>query len=168
MAPRDQFARAGDVARAARENRYVQLLLEDDEFRDNLRTAYQSARGAYGRLSNGKAPTEALLNDRKLQRNLRDAAEALQAAGTQIKEGPKKRKRHRFLKLVAVSIVGTTIALVVSEGLRNKVLDLLFGAEEEFEYTSTTMPPVSPPEAADATATATPATDGGGASAATP
>jgi hypothetical protein len=161
MAARDQFARAGDVARAARENRYVQLLLEDDDFRDNLRTAAESARGAYGRLSNGKAPTEALMKDKKLQRNLRDAAEALQAAGHQLKEGPKKKKKHRLLKLTAVAVVGTTLALVLSEGLRNKVLDLLFGAEEEFEYTSTTMPPVSPPAPADTTATATPATDGG-------
>ena len=30
------------------------------------------------------------------------------------------------------------LALGLSEGLRNKVLDALFGAEEEFEYTSST------------------------------
>jgi hypothetical protein len=30
------------------------------------------------------------------------------------------------------------VALAVSEPLRKKVLDALFGAEEEFEYTSTT------------------------------
>jgi hypothetical protein len=29
-------------------------------------------------------------------------------------------------------------------GLRNKVLDTLFGAEEEFDYTSTTAPPPAP------------------------
>jgi hypothetical protein len=34
--------------------------------------------------------------------------------------------------------VSAGIALAVSEGLRKKVLDALFGAEEEFEYTSTT------------------------------
>ena len=33
------------------------------------------------------------------------------------------------------------VALAVSEGLRKKVLDALFGAEEEFEYTSTTSSP---------------------------
>jgi hypothetical protein len=30
--------------------------------------------------------------------------------------------------------------MVLSEGLRSKVLDLLFGAEEEFDYSSTTAP----------------------------
>jgi hypothetical protein len=37
-------------------------------------------------------------------------------------------------------IVGAATALALSEGLRKKVLDALFGAEEEFEYTSTTTP----------------------------
>ena len=36
------------------------------------------------------------------------------------------------------------IALAVSEDLRKKVLDALFGAEEEFEYTSTTSPAPAP------------------------
>ena len=37
-----------------------------------------------------------------------------------------------------VGAVGAGVALAVSEGLRKKVLDTLFGAEEEFEYTSNT------------------------------
>jgi len=37
-------------------------------------------------------------------------------------------------------LVGAGLALALSEGLRKKVLDALFGAEEEFEYTSTTTP----------------------------
>jgi hypothetical protein len=36
--------------------------------------------------------------------------------------------------------VGGIVALVASEGLRKKVLDALFGAEEEFEYTASTTP----------------------------
>ena len=32
------------------------------------------------------------------------------------------------------------LALALSEGLRKKVLDALFGAEEEFEYTASTTP----------------------------
>ena len=39
-----------------------------------------------------------------------------------------------------LGIVGGAVALAVSEDLRKKVLDALFGAEEEFEYTSTTAP----------------------------
>ena len=39
-----------------------------------------------------------------------------------------------------LAIIGGAVALGVSSDLRNKVLDLLFGAEEEFDYTSTTAP----------------------------
>ena len=39
--------------------------------------------------------------------------------------------------------------MAASEGLRNKVLDALFGAEEEFDYSSNTSPaaPPDPPPA---------------------
>ena len=57
-------------------------------------------------------------------------------------EAPKKRKSGGGLgRIVLLGVVGTAVALVVSEGLRKKVLDALFGAEEEFEYTSTTSTP---------------------------
>ena len=39
-----------------------------------------------------------------------------------------------------MGIVGGGLALALSEDLRKKVLDALFGAEEEFEYTSSTTP----------------------------
>ena len=48
-------------------------------------------------------------------------------------------------------VVGAGLALAVSEELRKKVLDALFGAEEEFEYTSTTAPPSTPAEAGTTT-----------------
>jgi hypothetical protein len=49
--------------------------------------------------------------------------------------------------------VGGGLALALSEGLRKKVLDALFGAEEEFEYTSSTsaQPSSSPSETAGST-----------------
>jgi hypothetical protein len=40
------------------------------------------------------------------------------------------------------------IVLVSNQSVRTKVLDLLFGAEEEFEYTSMTEPVASPEPAA--------------------
>jgi hypothetical protein len=41
--------------------------------------------------------------------------------------------------------VGTGLALVLSKDLRSKVLDLMFGSEEEFDYSSTTTPPEPAP-----------------------
>jgi hypothetical protein len=46
--------------------------------------------------------------------------------------------------------VAGVLAVALSEGLRSKVLDLLFGAEEEFDYSSTTAPAEPAPASAPA------------------
>lgn len=129
-------ARATDIYETARENPYVQRLIEDDDLRANLRDAFESARGAYGRAAgNGKGPVNAVTNDKKVQKDLRKAAESLREASERLK-APKKRK-SRLGKLILLALVGAAIALVLSEDARKTVLDTLFGAEEEFEYSST-------------------------------
>ena len=130
-------AGAVGAAQAARSNPYVQRLVEDEELRDNLRTAYDSARKAYERMSNGKGPAKALLDDKKTQKELKEAAASLREAADQLR-GTKRRRKGRRRGLLFVLVVGVGAALALSEDLRKKVLDALFGAEEEFEYTSTT------------------------------
>jgi hypothetical protein len=70
-----------------------------------------------------------------VQRDLRQAAESLREASEQLR-APRKRKRSRLGRLILLAIVGATVALILSEDARKTVLDALFGAEEEFEYTS--------------------------------
>ena len=50
-----------------------------------------------------------------------------------------------------IGLIGGGLALALSEGLRKKVLDALFGAEEEFEYTSPTTATPSPQATAGST-----------------
>jgi adenylosuccinate synthase len=144
-------AGAGAVAagKAARSNPYVQRLVEDDELRENLRTAYESARKAYERMSNGKGPAKALLDDKKTKKELKEAATSLRDAADTLR-GAKAKKKKRRRGRVLLLIVGAGAALALSEGLRKKVLDALFGAEEEFEYTSTTTSPGSAAQPAGA------------------
>ena len=144
MAARKKAAKAGAGAvaagSAARQNQYVQRLLEDPELRENLRKAYESARRAYGRL-NGKGPGKAL-DDRKAQRELKQAVTALRDAAEALRQKPKRKKRRG--RLLLVGLIGAGAAVALNEGLRKKVLDALFGAEEEFEYSSTTTPEAAP------------------------
>jgi hypothetical protein len=129
--------RAADIYSTARENPYVQRLIEDDDLRDNLRNAFESAREAFGRATgNGKGPVKAVTSDRKVQKDLRDAAESLRDASEQLR-APKKKK-GKLGRIVLLGLVGAAIAIVLSEDARKTVLDALFGAEEEFEYTSNT------------------------------
>ena len=128
------------AAQAARSNPYVQRLVDDDELRTNLRTAFESAKKAYERMSNGKGPAKAILDDKKTQKELREAASSLKDAADSLRGAKKKKKSGGFGRKLLVLAVGAGLALALSEGLRKKVLDALFGAEEEFEYTSTTTP----------------------------
>jgi hypothetical protein len=130
-------ARANDIYETARENPYVQRLIEDDDLRDSLRDAFEAAKGAYGRATgNGKGAVKAVTSDKKVQKDLREAAESLKEASERLRKPPKKS--HGLGRVILIALVGAVIALAVSEGARKAVLDTLFGAEEEFEYTSTT------------------------------
>ena len=147
MAARTKAARktAGKAGRApfeARQNPYVQRFIEDPELRENVRSAYESARKAYKRMQNGKGPARALVEDKKLQKEIRATADSLQQAGEQLRG---KRRRHRGRKLLMLVILGAAAALILSEGARKAVLDRIFGAEEEFEYTSSTAPHAAVP-----------------------
>jgi len=146
MSAKETAVRGWAAAQQVRRNPYVQRVISDAELRDNARVAYGSALNAFSRIQASKTPASTLLDDRKLHADLRETQESLQAAITALREGPKKKKKHRLRNLLLLTIVTAGVALVVSEGLRNKALDLLFGAEEEFDYTSTTtVPPVAPP-----------------------
>jgi hypothetical protein len=139
---------APDLQNITKANPYIQRLIEDAKLRDNVRTAIDSTRSAYDRLSNGKAPAKALLENKKLQNDLRDAYEAAREATIALTDAPRKKARKGFSfgrRLMVVGLAGG-LALAGSEKLRSKVLDTLFGAEEEFQYT-----PPAPPTSAQPT-----------------
>ena len=146
MAAKKKAAKAGAGAYAAgkavRSNQYVQRFIDDEELRDNLRNAFVSAKKAYGRI-NGKGPAKAL-DDKKVQREIKNATSSLKDAADSLR-GSKRRKRGKG-RLLLVGLVGAGLAFALSEGLRKKALDALFGAEEEFEYTASTTPASSSTE----------------------
>ncbi|HEX7244140.1 MAG TPA: hypothetical protein VF245_01070 [Solirubrobacterales bacterium] len=130
-------SQAADLYSTARDNPYVQRLIEDEELRDSIKKAFQAARGAYGRATSNGSAVKAVTSDKKVQRDLRVAAENLRDASEALRT-PKKRKKSKLGRLVLFALVGAGLALIFSEDARKSVLDALFGAEEEFEYTSTT------------------------------
>jgi hypothetical protein len=140
---KSKAAKAGAAAAAARNNPYLQRLAEDEDLRENIRTAYDSAKTAYARLNNGKGPAKVVIDDKKFQKNVKQAANALRDAGEALREGPKRRRGGLGRKLLVLMVAGG-LAIALSEGLRKAVLDTLFGKEEEFEYTSTTTPSPEP------------------------
>jgi hypothetical protein len=144
-----------DISSISQATPYIQRLVQDAKLRENIRTAYDSSRSAYGRLTNGKAPTKVLLEDKKLQRDLQIAVHALREATDALAEAPKKQRARKgggFGRKLLIVSLGFGLALAGSEKFRTKVLDMVFGKEEEFEYTpppaSASTPPSSPVGAA--------------------
>jgi hypothetical protein len=150
MGSKTRRSKASSAAKAAKNNPYVQRLMDDEQVRASLLSAYEAARGAYDRIGNGKPPTTALFEDKKLQDELRRAAESLRDASVSLRDAPAKkarRGRRRGRGILALGI-GGILAISFNEGLRSKVLDMLFGAEEEFDYSSTTTPATPEPAVA--------------------
>jgi hypothetical protein len=144
MAKNKKAAAAAGAVTAARSNPYVQRVIEDDDLRDNVRVAFEAARDAYERLSNGKTPVKVIADDKKFHKDLQTAAEALKDAGSSLRQGPKRKRSGGLGRKLFVLAVAGGLAVALSADLRSKILDALFGAEEEFDYTASTAPSAAP------------------------
>jgi hypothetical protein len=135
-------AKAGQAYETARENQYVRRLVEDEELRASIIAAAVAAKSAYGRARDrGGSPIEAV-SDRRVKKDLDHAVDAIRDATERLKEP--KRKRHPIRNLIGLGLLTGGLVLVFSESARKTVLDAVFGAEEEFVYTSTTSPASAP------------------------
>jgi hypothetical protein len=137
-------SRARSAATSATSNPYLRRIVEDEDLRDSVVTAFESARDAYERLSSNGNVVDTMIDDKKVHKDLKQAAENLRDASNRLRG--QERKRH-WGRILLIAIAGAVLALALSEDLRKAVLDALFGAEEEFEYTSTTTPAPAPTEA---------------------
>lgn len=139
MAEKTTTQKAADAARAVASNPYLRRLIEDEELRRNIRDAFDSVRGAGQRLYDEPSPARAIFDDRRIQDELRNAAETIREASDQLR-GRKQKRSFGIGKTIIVALVGAVLVLILSETARRAVLDLIFGAEEEFEYNSTPAP----------------------------
>ena len=140
-------AKARTAAASAGSNPYLRRMIEDEDLRDSVKTAFDAARDAYERLSsNGKGPINTAIDDKKVHGDIKVAAESLREASERLRG---KRKQRHWGRIILIGLAGATLAVILSEDLRKTVLDKLFGAEEEFEYTSTTSSPTPAPAASE-------------------
>ena len=141
MARSTRAQKARDAVGAAGDNPYLRRLMEDEELRESVRNAFDAAKNAYERLSRNGSVIDTAIDDKKVHKDLKQTAENLRDASNRLRG---KEKKRRWGRLIIIALAGAALALVLSEDLRKAVLDKLFGAEEEFEYTSTTTPAPTP------------------------
>jgi hypothetical protein len=115
---------------------YVERAIHDEEFRDNLKSAFVAARDVYDELMGprgvgGKAMRVA--SDKETRENLRSAIEDLRTAADRIQHGPSHKGRNTLL------VTGIALGILLFNPMtgtdtRRWVKDLVFGEEDEFGY----------------------------------
>jgi hypothetical protein len=137
MAKSTKAKRAKRAVGSVADNDYLRRLVEDEDLRDSVRDAFEAARDAYERLSSNGSVLDTAIDDKRVHKDVKEAAENLREASNRLRGKPEE---HHFGRIILIGLLGAALAIVLSEDLRKALLDKLFGAEEEFEYTSTTTP----------------------------
>ena len=122
--------------RVANVRPYVERAIQDEDFRDNLKSAFAAARDVYDELMgprgvSGKAMRVA--SDKEMRENLKSAIEDLRTAADRVQHGPTHKGRNTLL------ITGIALGILLFNPLtgadtRKWLKDTLFGEEDEFGY----------------------------------
>jgi ferric-dicitrate binding protein FerR (iron transport regulator) len=144
--------------------RYVKRAAQEPGVQDKGRIAMDSTRSALRRISKRKSSPRALLNDKKLQRDLARAVEALRDASMALTAPSTKRSRGRVG--LGAAIVGLLAAATAVFIWRDKLRSMFSSetsetgdgarAQSSGETSVTAAPPVAPPVAPPGSAEADP------------
>ena len=115
---------------------YVERAIKDEEFRDNLKSAFVAARGVYDELMgprgvSGKAVRVA--SDKDLRENLRSAVDDLRSAADRIQRGPSHKGRNLLL-VTGIAIGIFLFNPMTGADARKWLKEAVVGEEDEFGY----------------------------------
>jgi hypothetical protein len=129
------------MAKAARDRvsdvkPYVQRALQDEELRDNLRSAFDTARDVYDELIGKRGVTGVatkVASDKDIQDQLRSAIDDLRSAANRIQGNDGHKSRNSSLLLAGIAL-GILFNPMTGPETRRWLKDKIFGEEEEFGY----------------------------------
>jgi hypothetical protein len=115
---------------------YVERMVNDEEFRDNVKNAFLAARGVYEELMgprgvSGKAMRVA--SDKDMRENLKSAIEEMRSAADRVQHGP-SHKGRRTLMITGIALGILLFNPMTGSETRKWIKDLAFGEEDEFGY----------------------------------
>lgn len=115
---------------------YVQRALQDEELRDNLRSAFDTARDVYAELIGKRGVTGVatkVASDKEIQDQLRSAIDDLRSAAGRIQGNSGHKGRNGTLLLAGIAL-GILFNPMTGPETRRWLKDKVFGEEEEFGY----------------------------------
>ena len=114
---------------------YFERALHDAELRDNVRSAYESARAIYDELIGNRGVSGAakrVVADKDLQDELRSAITDLRKAADRVR-GKKEHKSHGGLVLLGIALA-VVFNPVTGPQIRKWISERVFGESDGFTY----------------------------------
>jgi hypothetical protein len=115
---------------------YVERAIKDEEFRENLKSAYVAARDVYDEILGRRGVTgvaQRVATDDDVRDNLRTAVEDLRDAAKRLQRAKTHKSRNTTLVLAGI-MLGILFNPATGPETRKWLKDKLFGEEDEFGY----------------------------------
>jgi len=115
---------------------YVKRAIQDEELRDNLRSAFATARDVYDELIGKRGVTGVatkVASDKDIQDQLRSAIDDLRSAANRVQGGESHKSRNSTLVLAGIAL-GILFNPLTGPETRRWLKDKIFGEDEQFGY----------------------------------